>query len=334
MSFKLSVCIPTYNRGSFIGETIQSIIDASNGFENLIEIAISDNASNDRTKEVVESFRCKFNNITYFCWDNNMGADRNFLKVVEIASGEYCWLMGSDDKIESADAFKEVFSKLNGDICGISVNSQNYDFVLKNKIKEGFLSNQATDLFKDTYFDSDTECFSYLAPHFGYISAHIVKKSEWDKVVNNENLEPYFNAYVHVYVFGKMLKNSSKWIYLHKRCVGWRSGNDSFLKDGALKRLSIDVYGYSKIVRDLYGNNSGVYKKVIHRVIATYIFHAILGAKVNKASMSFYNCAFRICYKVYKKFPIFWFKVFPLFLMPSGLMLSLRVVYRKFFKHV
>ena len=29
-----------------------------------------------------------------------MGADYNFLKVVEIANGKYCWLLGSDDIIE------------------------------------------------------------------------------------------------------------------------------------------------------------------------------------------------------------------------------------------
>ena len=97
--YKLSVCIPTYNRGEFIGQTIQSIIDAAEGID-VTEIAVSDNSSNDNTREVIEYSRRKFPNLTYFCWDKNMGADRNFLKVVEIASGEYCWFMGSDDRAE------------------------------------------------------------------------------------------------------------------------------------------------------------------------------------------------------------------------------------------
>ncbi len=43
---------------------------------------------------IVRNLKIKRVKFTYFRWDSNKGADRNFLKVVEIASGEYCWLMG------------------------------------------------------------------------------------------------------------------------------------------------------------------------------------------------------------------------------------------------
>lgn len=324
--YKLSVCIPTYNRGEFIGQTIQSIIDAAEGIDG-IEIAISDNSSTDNTREVIEYYKKKFPNITYFCWDKNMGADRNFLKVVEIASGEYCWLMGSDDKVE-ANSIIHILEKLNLDLCGMTVNRSAYDPCLENKISEEPCTNSNQDiLFKDY-----RNCFIKLGTYFGYISGQIINKREWDKVVSRNDLTPYFNAYVHVYVIGMMLINNPKWVYVHEKCVGWRSGNDSFLSEGRLKRLSIDVYGYEKIFRTLCSCDNSTYNILMKKVCSSHVWYAILGAKANGESIWFYKEAFKMCFDTYKQYPIFWLKVFPLFLIPSKAMPLARVIYRKFFK--
>ena len=98
MTVKLSLCIPTYNRGGFIGETLESIVSQATDD---IEIIVSDNASQDDTEAIVRGFQERFPRITYHRFERNMGADKNFLKVVELATGEYCWFMGSDDKVEN-----------------------------------------------------------------------------------------------------------------------------------------------------------------------------------------------------------------------------------------
>ena len=53
-NYKLSICIPTYNRAAYIGETLASIISQSNDD---IEIVIVDGASTDNTADVVTSFK-------------------------------------------------------------------------------------------------------------------------------------------------------------------------------------------------------------------------------------------------------------------------------------
>ena len=56
-SFLLSVCIPTFERASFLKETLESIVSDPVFLENnKVEIVISDNVSKDDTKEVSRKF--------------------------------------------------------------------------------------------------------------------------------------------------------------------------------------------------------------------------------------------------------------------------------------
>jgi abequosyltransferase len=96
---KLSICIPTYNRAALIKEAIESILAQINE-ENKgqVEIVISDNASTDGTRVMVEQLKSSTQAaIRYFCNDRNFGPDRNYLLSVERAVGRYACILGSDD---------------------------------------------------------------------------------------------------------------------------------------------------------------------------------------------------------------------------------------------
>jgi len=247
--YKLSICIPTYNRGKFIGETMQSIIDSAQGIEG-IEIAISDNASTDNTKEIVESFRQHFPNITYFCWDENMGADRNYLKAVEIASSEYCWLMGSDDKIKqgsiqyllnSFEKFQTASAFLFGRV--------NMDYNLQSKIfdEQWITTNQEYSEFNFNEIDSFTnycQKANSLGALFSYLSSIIVKKDNWSKIIYNDVCTG--SLYSHVFIIMNMLLLNEKntLVYINNQQVLNRTDNDTFLDKGYLNRALIDFRGY------------------------------------------------------------------------------------------
>jgi glycosyltransferase involved in cell wall biosynthesis len=75
----LSICIPTYNREKYLQECLESIVHQEGFNINDIEIVISDNASQDGTTKLVESFKQKYPNIQYFRNAENIGAIRNVL---------------------------------------------------------------------------------------------------------------------------------------------------------------------------------------------------------------------------------------------------------------
>src|SRR5882762_10484814 len=96
MSVRLSVCIPTYNYGAFIGRAIDSVLAAA---PSGIEILVLDGGSSDDTKQVVANLAkgCPF--IKYVFQPQRGGIDRDLAQSVELANGEFCWLLSADDAL-------------------------------------------------------------------------------------------------------------------------------------------------------------------------------------------------------------------------------------------
>ena len=95
---RLSICIPTYNRASHLANCLHSIANcgARPGVD--FEVCVSDNGSTDGTAEVVAAAQRVFP-IRYRRNETNLGIPRNFLAVVDMAQGEFAWLLGDDDLV-------------------------------------------------------------------------------------------------------------------------------------------------------------------------------------------------------------------------------------------
>lgn len=94
--FKLSICIPTYNRARNLRNCLHSIEVINLAFRELVEICVSNNGSSDETDEIIKEAQLKMP-INYNRNQSNIGIARNFVKVVNMASGEFVWLIGDDD---------------------------------------------------------------------------------------------------------------------------------------------------------------------------------------------------------------------------------------------
>ncbi|WP_428897642.1 Glycosyltransferase involved in cell wall bisynthesis [Parelusimicrobium proximum] len=90
----LSICIPTYNRASFLEIALASLVSQKAFLESDdIEIVISDNASTDGTQQICESYAQKFpSKFLYHRNPENIGGDLNFEKVISLSRGAYAKL--------------------------------------------------------------------------------------------------------------------------------------------------------------------------------------------------------------------------------------------------
>ena len=87
-----SVIIPTFNRGSFLSRTVESVLSQS---YNDFELIIVDDGSTDNTEDVVMNFKDR--RIRYFMKENGeRGAARNV--GIKEAKGEYVTFLDSDDR--------------------------------------------------------------------------------------------------------------------------------------------------------------------------------------------------------------------------------------------
>jgi len=106
----LSICIPTFNRAHLLRKSLQKVTVEVAGLDGRVEVVISDNASTDDTRSLVQGFLKKAP-IRYVCNERNIGVAANVCRVVEAATGDYCWIMGDDDLL-APGAVAEVLKLL------------------------------------------------------------------------------------------------------------------------------------------------------------------------------------------------------------------------------
>ena len=99
---KLTVVIPTRERADTLIHTLRTVSEQK--YANL-EIIVSDNASSDNTKEVVESFKDK--RIRYTTTERRIGMSENWEHALALITGEYVMYLGDDDGL-LPDACSEV----------------------------------------------------------------------------------------------------------------------------------------------------------------------------------------------------------------------------------
>ena len=102
----LSICIPTYNRLSYLRELLDALLPQIDGVaKGAVELVVSDNVSTDGTADYLRSIHRDY--LRWWTNGTNIGGDRNFLKCIQEAKGDYVWLVGDDDLVAS-DAVARV----------------------------------------------------------------------------------------------------------------------------------------------------------------------------------------------------------------------------------
>ena len=99
----VSVCIPVYNTERFILDAVRSVL--SQTYQDF-EIVIVDNASTDRTRELLATLDDP--RIRVFKNDENIGAQGNFNRAVSLARGEYVKVLCADDVLYPACLERQV----------------------------------------------------------------------------------------------------------------------------------------------------------------------------------------------------------------------------------
>lgn len=91
---KIFVGMPAYNGERFIGESINSLLQQT--FKDWV-LFVSDDASTDKTRNIVEEFTKKDKRIFYYRQESNLGLFANFKYTLDKANGEYFIWLAQDD---------------------------------------------------------------------------------------------------------------------------------------------------------------------------------------------------------------------------------------------
>lgn len=276
---KLSICIPTYNFGEFIGETLESIIGQA-GDE--VEVIVGDGASTDNTEDVVRACQSKFPNISYHKFEKKGGIDLDLVRTVGLAKGDYCWLLSSDDVLRPG-AIRRVLNEIQSGHAIYLCNRTDCDRSLNDIAHRYWLPKKHQDGVFD--FSNRLELLEYLKSAqslgalFSYISSIIVRRAAWEGIGDDGRLMG--SNYAHVYKLFSIAQHGGKVKYIQDSLVSTRLFNDSFMVNGIARRYLIDLNGYQSLADHLFVDNSvrDAFKSVMRKEHKWY-FLAGLASKV------------------------------------------------------
>lgn len=247
----LSICIPVFNRVDVFASSLVVATEAANEHSGKVEIVVSDNASEDNIKEVVEDVIKKFPKVSikYNRNSENLGLAGNFLRVVELAQGEYCWIVGSDDFVLASglEAILRII-KENPDIDYVSVEFAGVD-LSKKPSSASFVDYAASlSLHSEMWIKRRIKAKSgekiwdklvdpiYKNVLLGSIMCGVFKRRLWNSVdksrirVGNK-FTSVENTYPHCYIYSMCMVGRKAW-YLGQTCILTGSGLRDWAGEG------------------------------------------------------------------------------------------------------
>jgi abequosyltransferase len=281
LEIRLSICIPTYNFGAFIGETLDSILpQVCSG----VEVIVFDGGSADDTAQVVASRQVNYPQLFYHRQNFRGGIDRDIETVVSIATGEYCWLFSADDILLPGSLDKVLTAIVsNYDvylaehvICNLNMKPlcSHPPFTA---IREPCLFNLSDAAQRKAYFREarTSEVF------FSFLSSPIFKKSLWDSATVPDSFRD--TCWI---VAGRLLSCVPQGFtvyYLAETLLHKRGENDSFADKGRVNRYRIAIETFQYVGNTIFGIQS---EEAFHirRVLQVDIpLYYLLLAKLNAA---------------------------------------------------
>jgi len=322
---RLSICIPTHDgRAEVLDRALTSVAaQLTDDTRPRVEVCISDNGSRDTTPAVIADHRPALGpRLVEHRYEDNQGFTTNLLKVVELATGDYCWLLGSDDEIAhgAISAVLDVLDR-HADLCGVTVNRLNVND-LQPEIVWGddprVLPPAGTALLT-----SAPQIFAELAMLQDYISTQIVDREGW--LAAARRLGPAGidagGVFPHIPILGEMIRRAPRWWWHAEPLIVHRLGVEALdtpygrdLVDYTLKVTD----DRSRIWAVMFGKRSVVYKTVMRRIWRVQV-HALAVAHLKLQPGQTVRSDGRLLIglvRFYWILPEFWMRTFPVLLVP------------------
>ena len=289
----LAIAIPTYNGSKTLGTTLESILTQ---LEDGVEVLISDNASTDQTREVVQAFQERFPTLRYYRNETNLGFDRNVDLAVRRAEASFVWLC-SDNDLPQPGTVHKVLAVLRHHP-DLGVGFVNYPNPIQLPQDVDGLYALGSDFLAASAFKS------------GLISSNIINRKLWEEI----SPEKYVGSgWIHFGFLIEALQRAPGFVFHEhglKKIEGLPSnwGNQgSFIYVGLrLVRIfrAMPSLGYDrKTMRRAIHMIHGAYPTMIPYARAT-------GLKLERKLLAEF-------FTLYGDLPSFWLRDLPLLLIPS-----------------
>jgi abequosyltransferase len=180
----LSICITTRNRVAFLVETLTNLLEQTNPE---VEVVVLDAASDDGTRQQVESLFEGNPSLAYYYQESNRGIDRDYGRAAELGRGQYIWFM-SDDDLLTAGAVGKVLEACRKGYSLIVANADDWNADLSER-----LGGPRLPFREDREYPPErlVQLFEDVGHFLSFIPGVVVKKEIW----SSREKEPYIGSF-------------------------------------------------------------------------------------------------------------------------------------------
>lgn len=277
-----SICVPNFNYEKFLGITLDHILAQT--FTDF-EVIVVDNASTDRSWEIIQGYASKDPRFKIFRNNYNVGFAPNLQRCAEKATGKYIIMLSSDDLIYK-DALQEYYNIAKQYDENLLIHSA-YEYIDEHntpfKVSLNFSGSNSN--FNHRYYDVKGFDNSLL-------DGSIIKKTGFEVLKYSistgitpaaflttcfskklfDSVEGYDLKYISgpdVYFLYKILEKNPTVLYVKKALFGYRIHNYNQtaieLQAGALKK-QVDKYIFTFSVDKKVLSELGLTKKQVEKV--------------------------------------------------------------------
>jgi abequosyltransferase len=308
----LTLAIPTYNRELYLMELLETLLPQFSLLPpGIAELLISDNCSEDLTGGMVATFQDRGLPCRYIRNETNIGADGNFLQCLNLARGQYVWVIGDDDLLVPK-ALSRILSLLNqGEYDLVYLSSFAFtgdDRQANHRDKLGRFAEVVTD---GSYFLEKVNAL------IGLISVNIVNKNRLlatphppIESLNDSNLMQV--GWLFPLIHGRMSV-----LYVWERLVGYRSYNS-----GGWGICEVFGIRLERIARSYFTAEPHLARSLMNGVLRYWLFDAIIEMRRGRhAEMNMENFARDIRHVFHDNWR-YWLFIWPVAELPLPLALA------------
>jgi len=250
---RLTVCIPVFNFGDVLGETLDSILPQAGAG---VEVLVVDGASTDDTGSVIAARTSAWPQLRYVRLEQRGGIDGDLATAVSIARGEYCWLFSGDD-IMRPGALGRALERLQANhdvyICRHTVCDREMRF-----LREYPVFQEERERVVQLGVQAEREQWMAAALNtealFSFMSGLIVRRAKW--LSADPPAQFVGSCWAHVARLLALAPAGLSVCYVAETWLDRRGDNDSFRDRGVVNRFRIAVDGYLAIAGYYFGQVS------------------------------------------------------------------------------
>ncbi len=315
----LTILVPTYNRSDNLSLLLKTLRVELAGLDSEVIVLVSDNASSDRTPEVISEVKFEWPALLVQRHPQNLGAEANFCSCVERVKTRYFWIIGDDD-LPKPGVIGQLVALLHDAAPALVYMESEW-------VKPITGSNQGEPVLAMRAQTMDAIAFARrVHVWFTFISGVVIDRSMLMRELDGHTIRRFIGtSLVQLGWILPLLNSGGRFVFVADRCVLATKDNT-----GGYPLLTVFGVHFARVVNDVFGRKTELARTLKAGNTLHYLPGLLWGARTSPTGRHNDESPWPAMRQELGYQPLFWLLLIPLGRFPAGLAQTFYQAWRVF----